>query len=223
MKKCITTRLEERLTIHKFFGNQDMSGKQWEQIYAYAIDTPWVSSNEKIIDVKKGFSAYSAKTVKQKNPLSAETARIIKCRPDPRHEYKMSITPGQTSPKNIGDSVLQIWNDRFDLLSKTYTTLEETILIRSHDLNSFCFFNNPLKKYDPKQFVWSWNTNSNLVGYDLNNEHIFTWQPSGSQWTKKVKIPNHKKLITFKKKVSAPSYGVVLESIGYDNTLVNTV
>src|SRR4030042_1742692 len=55
--------------------------------------------------------------------------------------------------------------------------------VKSSDLTKLNVFEFDTVRYEPDLFEWKWNRNENLEGYSKSQmEHIFTWQPHGSQF-----------------------------------------
>lgn len=74
--------------------------------------------------------------------------------------------------------------------------------------------------YPADQFWWQWNERSNLEGFNKNaDQHVFTWQPHGSQFTIIENVPEERLAI----KIKEPPHldrDAVLKSINFDASWV---
>ena len=72
-------------------------------------------------------------------------------------------------------------------------------------------------------YRFEWNSRGNLEGYEIaSDEHRFTWQPSGSQFTIIEKIPQ--KRVHLKVKRPAPlDKEEVLKTLKFDKTWYDIV
>jgi hypothetical protein len=96
-------------------------------------------------------------------------------------------------------------------------------LVKSKDYLNYLVFEVDTVRYDPELFYFKWNTNMNLEGYDKStNEHRFTWQPSGSQFTILENIPE-KRLHIEVKRPKILDKDTVLKTLKFDNTWYNIV
>lgn len=96
-----------------YVGRKDISGDDWGDAFADAIEGTHLSSPVGIADVIKGKMAWSMKTVKNPNPLTAKSVRLIsgRCSPD----YSYGITDPHLDIQMTGRAVLGIWNERINL------------------------------------------------------------------------------------------------------------
>jgi len=178
-------------------GRPTLEGEEWERIFAHAIGADWKPSNVGLDDVQLGNTAWGAKTVKGK-PSKMKLVRLISGRNSPIYSYgdsdykKMNID-------ELGEQILEIWNERVSSVREKFKNLRTVVLIKSDDLTSVAIFEFDTIRYDPQLYFWKWNKRGNLEGYDLRNEtHLFTWQPHGSQFTIKEKVPENFTLIEIK-------------------------
>lgn len=70
-----------------YTGRNDMTGDDWGNIFANAIEGEHLSSPLGIADVVKDKTAWSMKTVKNANPLIATNVRLISGRCSPDYSY----------------------------------------------------------------------------------------------------------------------------------------
>lgn len=80
--------------------------------------------------------------------------------------------------------MLSIWNERVAGIRKLYKHVRTVVLIKSNDLLELVVFEFETVIYPISEYKWQWNKRNNLEGYaKKDNEHVFTWQPHGSQFT----------------------------------------
>lgn len=181
-----------------YVGRKDISGNDWGDAFAKAIGGIHLDSPVGIADVVKGKMAWSMKTVKTKNPLTVKNVRLIsgRCSPD----YSYGITDPHENIEKTGRAVLGIWNERINLALDNYNPVRTLILVRSEDCLSFCLFEEDIHRYPSNDYVWSVNSNGNLIGKSVTTgETVFTWQPHGSQFTIHEAIPHNSVRFTLRK------------------------
>lgn len=117
-----------------YIGRKDISGADWGDAFADAIGGHHLDSPVGIADVVLGKMAWSMKTVKNSNPFSARTVRLIsgRCSPD----YSYGITDPHKDIQKTGTAVLGIWNERINIAQDNYNPLRTSVLVRSNDLLS---------------------------------------------------------------------------------------
>lgn len=170
-------------------GYPKLEGDEWEQIFARAIQGRWKPSNVGLDDVVFEATAWSAKTVKAKTPSTTKKVRLISGRNSPTYSFDTDkITSAK--PEIIGEMVLKIWNERVIAVRSKYENLRTVVLLKSDDLLEVAAFEFETILYDFSSYNWVWNSRNNLVAHcKSNNEHCFTWQPHGSQFTIVEEIP----------------------------------
>lgn len=181
-----------------YVGRRDISGNDWGDAFAKAIDGIHLDSPIGIADVVKGKMAWSMKTVKTKNPLTAKKVRLIsgRCSPD----YSYGITDPHEDIEKTGRAVLGIWNERINLARDNYNPVRTLVLVRSEDCLSFCMFEEDTHRYPSNEYIWSVNSNGNLIGKSIaTGETVFAWQPHGSQFTIHEPIPHNAVRFTLRK------------------------
>jgi hypothetical protein len=135
-----------------------------------------------IVDIALGNTAWSAKTVKSSNPVSATRVRLISARAAPVFSF------GNDDPfadiQETGKQVLQIWNARVEEATEQYPYLRTVVLIRDMEQFRFKIFEQTTGQFDPADYTWSLNSRNNFEGRShQGNQHTFTWQPHGAQLT----------------------------------------
>ncbi|GIV02412.1 MAG: hypothetical protein KatS3mg015_1242 [Fimbriimonadales bacterium] len=177
----------------------DISGAEWERMFASAIGGEWHNSVNGLDDVRLNDCAWAVKSVKKDRPDRQRRLRLI-CGRNSIH-YSYGITdPTKLDPSDIGARVLEIWNDRVAEALSSYRELRTVVFIRSDDLERIVLFEMPTMTYDAEQFEWKWNNRKNLVGLK-DGKNCFTWQPHGAQFTIHVEVPEVRHLV----RISIPS------------------
>ena len=196
-------------------------GSDWEDVFARCIGAEWTPSNVGLDDVRLSQTAWGAKTVKATNPHSVERVRLISGRNS--IEYSFGVTDKTKSPPNeVGSLVLDIWNERVDGIRQNFHGLRTVVLIKSNkDLSKMAVFETETHRYPTDRVEWLWNKNKNLEGR-VDGVHRFTWQPHGAQFTIIEDVPPERLLITVKKPILVPP-DVVLKSVGFDASWINTI
>lgn len=202
--------------------NPDISGDDWEQIFARCIGVDWAKSNVGLEDVVSGKTAWSAKTIKVKQPFRYQHVRLITGRNSV--DYSFDVKNVHTEdPNDIGAMVLGIWNARFEKELSQFSDLRTVILIRDEMLRNFAVMEIESTPFDPNNYKWEWNQRNNLEGYDVNTDaHRFTWQPHGSQFTMLPTVPA-KRLKLRIKQPPMVSRDFVLDQIKFDPKWIEIV
>lgn len=200
-------------------GKPVLEGPEWESIFAAGIGADWKPSNIGLDDVVLGNTAWGAKTVKATNPSKQKKVRLISGRNSPVYSFGERLDT-QANPTLVGNSVLDIWNERVSAIREKFQNLRTVVLIKSGDLSEVVVFEFETVRYDPERFVWRWNKNSNLEGRVKDtDEHQFTWQPHGSQFTIIETVPNDGLIINIKQ--PAPlDRDQVLTTLGFDESWI---
>lgn len=202
-----------------YIGSRDLTGSMWGDIFAKAIGGIHLDSPLGIADVILNKSAWSMKTVKNRNPFDATNLRIIsgRCSPD----YSYGITDPHKNIQETGTAVLGIWNERINIARDAYNPVRSSILVRSSDLLSFCIFEEEVNRYRTSDFIWEVNQNGNLIGKNRETGQIFfTWQPHGSQFTIHTTIPQTAIKFTLQQP-PVLKQEEILEFLHYDRSWIN--
>lgn len=181
-----------------YMGRKDITGEDWGDAFANAIEGIHLDSPVGIADVVKGKMAWSLKTVKSSNPLSISKIRLIsgRCSPD----YSYGITDPHENIEKTGRAVLGIWNERINLALDSYNPVRTVVLVRSDDCLNYCLFEHDIHRFPSNEYVWNTNKNGNLIGKSIiSNQTKFTWQPHGSQFTIHENIPQNAVRFTLRK------------------------
>jgi len=176
-----------------------LEGEDWEEIFARVIDAEWKPSNVGLDDIVKEQTAWGAKTVKNAKPSSADTIRLISGRNSPVYSFGDSEV-SEIDPNELGDKVLAIWNGRVSAVRNKFRHARSVVLIKSPDLLELAVFEFETIMYPSENYFWKWNERKNLEGLEKSsNQHIFTWQPHGSQFTIIENVPKDRLAIRIRK------------------------
>lgn len=175
-----------------------LEGTDWEQIFARLISARWKPSNVGLDDVVLEQTAWGAKTVKNDNPANASRIRLISGRNSPVYSFGDKAV-SECDPNELGEKVLSIWNERVAAIRKLYKHLRTVVLLKSEDLLELAVFEFDTVIFPEIDFSWTWNKRKNLEGYNKRtDEHKFTWQPHGSQFTIIETVPKDRLAIRIK-------------------------
>jgi superfamily I DNA and/or RNA helicase len=201
-------------------GKPVLEGPEWEAIFATCIGAEWKPSNVGLDDVILGNTAWGAKTVKATNPATQKRVRLISGRNSPVYSFGDTIDTHH-NPNDVGQSVLEIWNERVSAIREKFQNLRTVVLVKSNELTEVLVFEFETIRYDPELFEWEWNKNGNLKGIEKStNEHRFTWQPHGSQFTIIEDIPEESLLIKIKEPEKLDKENV-LNALGFDKSWIS--
>lgn len=197
-----------------------LEGEEWERIFANAVGADWKPSNIGLDDVILGNCAWGAKTVKNTNPWEAKVVRLISGRNSPVYSYGTTVAT-DSDPDILGKEVLNIWNARVDSIRSKYPHVRTVVLIKSNDLLKLTIFEIETLRYQTELYHWKTNKNGNLEGW-RNDEHYFTWQPHGSQFTILEKVPDNKICLKLRDPGKIDEKAV-LNLLGVDDTWVELI
>lgn len=199
-----------------------LEGQDWEEIFARLVGADWKPSNVGLDDVVLEQTAWGAKTVKNRRPSTVSKIRLISGRNSPVYSFGDKEI-SECDPNELGEKVLSIWNERVSAIRKLYKHVRTVVLIKSNDLLELAAFEFETVLYPSDQYWWQWNERNNLEGYSLSEEqHVFTWQPHGSQFTIIENVPQERLAI----KIQEPPQldrDAVLESIKFDPSWVQVL
>jgi len=175
-----------------------LEGSDWEEMFARIIGAEWKPSNIGLDDIVLQQTAWGAKTVKNTNPFRAGKVRLISGRNSPVYSFG-DREVSECDPDELGEKVLAIWNERVAAIRKKYKHVRTIVLIKSNDLLKLSVFEFETIMYPSDQYYWKWNPRNNLEGFHkASEEHVFTWQPHGSQFTIIEEVPSKKLSIRIK-------------------------
>ena len=103
-------------------------------------------------------------------------------------------------PNQMGEKVLSIYNNRVAGIRSKYQHVRTVVLVKSDDLLELAVFEVDTVLHASDGYWWQWNERDNLEGYEkLTNNHTFTWQPHGSQFTIIETVPEQRLAIRIRK------------------------
>jgi hypothetical protein len=202
-------------------GRADLQGNEWEQIFALCVGAEWKPSNVGLDDVVMGNTAWGAKTVKSgiKDFKELKQVRLISGRNSPVYSYGGTIDTS-ADPNEIGEQVLEIWNERVSAIREKYKHLRTVVLVKSNNLSQVAVFEFDTIRYDPQLFNFEWNKRGNLEGFvKATQDKQFVWQPHGSQFTIIEKVPKETLILKIKQPEILDKEKI-LETIGFDKSWV---
>lgn len=203
-------------------GKPELEGAEWENIFAICIGADWKPSNVGLDDVVMGNTAWGAKTVKSTKPSAQKKVRLISGRNSPNYSFGERSDP-ETDANLIGRLVLDIWNERVSSIREKFKHLRTIVLIKSNDLSEVVVFEFETIRYDHERYNWEWNKNKNLVGtLKRTNEHCFTWQPHGSQFTIIEEVPEKSLVIRIKQPKKLDKEKTLL-ALGFDKSWITII
>ena len=180
-------------------GTARLEGPDWEEIFARLVGAKWKPSNIGLDDVVLQQTAWGAKTVKNRRPSTVSKIRLISGRNSPIYSFG-DREIGEVEPNELGEKVLSIWNERVAGIRKLYKHVRTVVLIKSDDLLEAAVYEFETILYRVEGFWWQWNKNKNLEGFQKkSDQHIFTWQPHGSQFTIIEDVPDGRLALRIKK------------------------
>jgi hypothetical protein len=199
-----------------------LEGTDWEQIFARLVGARWKPSNVGLDDVVLEQSAWGAKTVKNDNPATAKKIRLISGRNSPVYSFgdrQVSECPAD----ELGEKVLSIYNERVSAIRKNYKDVRTVVLVKSDDLLELAVFEFTTIRYQETDYRWSWNKRGNLEGFEIrSDEHKFTWQPHGSQFTIIEKIPERRLAIRIRQPKTLDR-DAVLKALNFDPSWIEVI
>lgn len=202
-------------------GRADLQGNEWEQIFASCIGANWKPSNVGLDDVVMGNTAWGAKTVKSgiKNFKDLKQVRLISGRNSPVYSYGGTIDTS-ADPNEIGEQVLEIWNERVSAIRERFKHLRTVVLVKSNDLSQVAVFEFDTIRYDAELFDFEWNKRGNLEGFlKETRTKQFVWQPHGSQFTIIENVPEETLILKIKQPDTLDKEKI-LEAIGFEKSWV---
>lgn len=203
-------------------GNARLEGSDWEEIFARLVNAEWKPSNVGLDDIVLEQTAWGAKTIKNRRPSTVSKVRLISGRNSPIYSFGDKVI-SECDPNKLGEKVLTIWNERVASIRKLYKHVRTVVLIKSDDLLELAAFEFETVIYSPDQYWWQWNERNNLEGFtNSTDQHIFTWQPHGSQFTIIENVPEERLAIKIRKPPTLDREAV-LKSIKFDASWVEVI
>lgn len=203
-------------------GTARLEGSDWEEIFSRLVGAQWKPSNVGLDDIVIDQTAWGAKTVKNIRPSTVSKIRLISGRNSPIYSFGDKEI-SECDPNELGAKILAIWNERVASIRKLYKHVRTVVLIKSDDLLELAAFEFNTMIYPANQYWWQWNERNNLEGFNKSaNEHLFTWQPHGSQFTIIENVPKERLAIKIRKPPIL-DHKAVLESINFDESWIQVI
>jgi len=203
-------------------GTHRLEGQDWEEIFARLIGAKWKPSNVGLDDILLQQTAWGAKTVKSIKPFMAKKVRLISGRNSPVYSFG-DRQVSERDPNELGEKALTIWNERVAGIRKLYKHLRTVVLVKSDDLIEVSVFEFDTIFYQTDNYSCKWNKKNNLEGFSKdNNQHTFTWQPHGSQFTIIEEVPDDRLSIRIKKPPELDR-AAFLKTIKFDKSWVEII
>lgn len=195
ISRTVLVSIARSLFAAKYVRNlNDLTGDEWERVFANAIGANWAASNFGLDDVQLANTCWGAKTVKSQKPKEQSSVRLISGRNSLHFSYQNSDVLAM-HPDEVGKKILEIYNSRMDAVLARFAHVRLIILMKGPNLASAAVFEVDGKRYNTADFVWTWNKNGNLTGLDTSGIHRFTWQPHGAQFTIIYEVPPQRHFI----------------------------
>lgn len=217
--KKLIYEISKWIVYHFAVGKADISGEDWGDIFAKGVSGNHLSSPVGLADVVLDDGAWSVKSVQNNHPHKCDKIRVISGRNSPDFSY--GISDPHADPQRTGTAVLSIWNERVSIAVDEYVNLRSAILVRNVNKLEFTLFETEINRFVTKEFIWKWNRRGNLEGTErTHNEHKFTWQPHGSQFTIMYAVPSS--AVRFQiKRPPVLDFTKTMEQIGFDESWVS--
>ena len=219
--------LGQRLIHRKAVGQTDISGDDFCRIFAETIGGVSLDSPLGVADVIWENCCWSAKTVKNGTPHQFEVGRendkrpkrvrLISGRNSPI--YSANITDFFADIQATGKAVISIYNSRINEARGQYSDLRLLVFLRNMQSQEFTIFERPINEYALDDYVWQRNKDDNLEGY-LGEEHVFTWQPHGSQFTIILPVPKTATRFRITQQIPQIQMDDVLNAIEYKPEMI---
>lgn len=217
----ILTKIGAGIVYRIHTGRKDITGDDWGDILAEAVEGTHFAKPVGITDLATETTAWSAKTVKQKNPFNTSNVRLISGRNSPDFSY--GIEDPHDDIQKTGDAVLGIWNGRVDIAQSHHSRIRVNVLVRNEDLTEFIMYEEYLEHFRISDYQWQENERGNLEGINKHTgEKCFTWQPHGSQFTIHSIVPDD--AIKFRlRRPPLLTQDSALQNIGFDSSWIEII
>ncbi|MDD9955788.1 MAG: hypothetical protein OXP68_06160 [Anaerolineaceae bacterium] len=203
-------------------GRADITGDDWGGIFAEAVDGTHLGSNVGIDDVVANGTAWSVKTVKKDNPWRSRRVRLVTGRNS--IDFSYGISDPRRDPQVSGKGVLGIWNERMNSLLDKHNEIRVAVLVRNMISQEFVLFEYQAMQFPIGDYRWEFRKHgksNNLRGYDKSSEeHCFTWQPSGAQFSIFRSVPGSARKFRIEKQIPLIPKTEVLDQIEFSNSWI---
>ena len=184
--ESIIQSLGKHLVHYLAVGHPDVSGNDFASMFAASIGGNAYNKPLGIADVAWNGICWSIKTVKHNKPHECKDVRLISGRNSPT--YSAEIEDPFHDIQATGRTVIEVYNRRIDEAKEQHDEARQLVMIRDMVTRQFTIYEREIHKYPVNNFSWNLNNNRNFEAYE-GDRHAFTWQPHGSQFTIKEKVP----------------------------------
>lgn len=222
--------IAKRIVHLRSVGHADVSGDEFQRIFAEAIDGISYPSPLGVADVAWNGCAWSVKTVKDNHPhrfqvkrggsVHPKTLRLISGRNSP--VFSAGIANPLADVQKTGNAVIEVFNQRLAEARDEHDDVRLVVLARNMDTRKFTLFERSMAPWPVNDFIWTRNDRDNLEAY-VADRHVFTWQPHGSQFTMKEPMPQSATRFSIKGEPAQLSMRQVLELAGYSTEWVEVL
>ncbi len=217
----VVKKIGARIVYLIYTGRNDLSGDDWADIFAASVGGQSFNSPIGIADVALNKCAWSMKTVKNSSPFSATAVRLIsgRCSPD----YSYGIENPRDDVQKTGNAVLAIYNSRVQISYVDYNPVRTCVLVRNPLLSEFVLFEHRLESCAIADYRWTENAKGNFEGIrKADDQHCFTWQPHGSQFTIVERVPDT--AVKFRLRIPERlPLEVALQNMNFDDSWVSII
>ncbi len=219
-----------RVLVHRIaMGEKDISGDNYGDLLAYALDGDHLSKPEGVVDIVRNGCAWSAKTLKKPQPhnIIGKRVRLISGRNSV--DFSFDVSDAKKDIQATGRMVISIWNQRVNESRDKYDDLRIMALVRNMETQEFLLFEEEVSRFSVDNYVWkpyqhSARTNENLWGYDKNtDEHCFVWQIHGGQFTIKRPVPASARRFFINRSIIKIDREAVWNAISYEDEWITIV
>lgn len=209
----------KRLVYHLAVGANEVSGNDFGDMFAQVAGGYHLASSLGLGDVVLTHTVWSAKTVKAVKPHRQVSIRLVSGRNSV--DYSMGISDPRADIAKTGHAVLSIWNARVNELRAKHADMRLVVLLRNMSTLEFCLFEQPITVFPPTDYSWELNSRNNLEGRDkASGNHVFTWQPHGSQFTIIRPVPGSARRFKICERPERVGFRQVLHAVGFEDSWI---
>ena len=107
-------------------------------------------------------------------------------------DYDKAVGECAADPNSLGAMILEAWNKSLTIVCG-FDEERFSVLFAGMDSPCAVFFEVPIVSFEPSEYVWEWNEDGGLDGYEKETDvQRFTWQPHGSQFTVISRVPDNR-------------------------------
>ncbi len=213
-------QIGRQLIVRLATGRSDISGDEFSQIFANAIDATDYATPLGLADAGLGDTGWSVKTVKSPVPRSTKNVRLISGRNSP--DYSFGISDPRADLSATGRAVLAIWNSRLNAARIKHSDIRIVVLIRNIENRSFVIFEDEIHRFIDSDYAWHVNNRNNFEGWrKTDNKHFFTWQPHGGQFTIKREVPGSAIHFAVERDIPLLDAAHIEQMIGYNDQWIS--